>query len=120
MRLRQPLFKVGIIAFMAALLALTTATAFASPSAQDGERRGIFGEVVRVDGDTIVVRSGDDTVRIQRSPDTRFAVRGKGQGSPNIQPGDEPAPDCREARPNPGAAQRGHHEAGRKPGTRSD
>ena len=76
---------IGLV--LAALLALSTSTALASPLLEEGDLSGIFGEVVQVDEDTIVVNVRGETVTIRLSPDTRFAGPGNGDGVPDIQLG---------------------------------
>ncbi len=80
-----------IILLLAAMLAFRSTIAYSSPLQGEGERSGVFGEVVQIDEDAIVVNVGGKSVRIQLSPDSRFIGTGQGNGSLNIQPGDRVA-----------------------------
>ena len=82
--------RIGLLAV--ALLVLSAGTAFADPPTDDAERKAFFGNVVKVDGDIIVVGSKGETFEVYLGEDTNLIIKGRRSGgAPIVQSGDRVA-----------------------------
>ena len=93
MKSQRIIAGLGPSLLLSALLALGAGTAFASPPQQDHQRQGLFGNVVQVDGDSLIVITDDgETVHVRLSTETKFVKPGrKGGEDTAVQLGDRVA-----------------------------
>ncbi|MEE8517765.1 MAG: hypothetical protein V3S98_01405 [Dehalococcoidia bacterium] len=73
--------SVALVAVLVLLMGNAAAVLGAPPSQEDRQPRGLFGEVVRIDGDTIIVQTASgDEVTVVTGPDTEFRAPNSGVG----------------------------------------